>query len=129
DILLHQFYLNTYTSFAELAEAINKTVQRKQGTSTWDALRNVRYYFTRENGSRIDDKVAQNLLLITDGKANDEKDLNALEYLRSKKIQITAFGIGNDIKKSELREMAGSADRVLIETFEGLELKKTIRKL
>ncbi|XP_073689768.1 collagen alpha-6(VI) chain [Garra rufa] len=129
DILLHQFYLNTYTSFAEVEEAINKIVQRKQGTSTWDALRNVRYYFTRENGSRIDERVAQNLLLITDGKANDNKDLNALEYLRNKSIAITAIGIGDEIKKSELREIAGSADRVLIETFEGLELKTTIRKV
>uniref|UniRef100_A0A8C1VBA8 Si:ch211-62a1.3 n=2 Tax=Cyprinus carpio TaxID=7962 RepID=A0A8C1VBA8_CYPCA len=129
DILLHQFYLNTYTSFAEVEEAINKIRQRKQGTSTWDALRNIRYYFTRENGSRIDERVAQNLLLITDGKANDEKDLNALAYLRNKSISITAIGIGDEIKKSELREIAGSAERVLIETFEGLELKKTIRKV
>uniref|UniRef100_A0A9J8B021 Si:ch211-62a1.3 n=1 Tax=Cyprinus carpio carpio TaxID=630221 RepID=A0A9J8B021_CYPCA len=129
DILLHQFYLNTYTSFAEVEEAINKIRQRKQGTSTWDALRNIRYYFTRENGSRIDERVAQNLLLITDGKANDEKDLNALAYLRNKSISITAIGIGDEIKKSELREIAGSAERVLIETFEGLELKTTIRKI
>ncbi|KTF94965.1 hypothetical protein cypCar_00042628 [Cyprinus carpio] len=129
DILLHQFYLNTYTSFAEVEEAINKIRQRKQGTSTWDALRNIRYYFTRENGSRIDERVAQNLLLITDGKANDEKDLNALAYLRNKSISITAIGIGDEIKKSELREIAGSAERVLIETFEGLELKTTIRKV
>ncbi|XP_026114550.1 collagen alpha-6(VI) chain-like [Carassius auratus] len=129
DILLHQFYLNTYTSFAEVEEAINKIRQRMQGTSTWDALRNVRYYFTKENGSRIDEGVAQNLLLITDGKANDDKDMNALEYLRNKKISITAIGIGDEIKKSELREIAGSADRVLIETFEGLELKTTIRKV
>uniref|UniRef100_A0A671KYF2 VWFA domain-containing protein n=1 Tax=Sinocyclocheilus anshuiensis TaxID=1608454 RepID=A0A671KYF2_9TELE len=129
DILLHHFYLNTYTSFAEVEEAINKIRQRKQGTSTWDALRNIRYYFTRENGSRIDERVAQNLLLITDGKANDEKDLNALAYLRNKNITITAIGIGDEIKKSELREIAGSADRVLIETFEGLELKTTIRKV
>ncbi|KAK9964947.1 hypothetical protein ABG768_006074 [Culter alburnus] len=129
DILLHQFYLNTYTSFAEVEQAINNTKQRKQGTNTWDALKLIRHYFTKENGSRIDEGVAQNLLLITDGEANDEKDLNALAYLRNKKITITVIGVGNEIKKSELREIAGSSDRVLIETFETLELKTTIRKV
>ncbi|XP_067241669.1 collagen alpha-6(VI) chain-like isoform X3 [Chanodichthys erythropterus] len=129
DKLLHQFYLNTYTSFSEVEQAINNTKQRKQGTNTWEALKLIRHYFTKENGSRIDEGVAQNLLLITDGEANDEKDLNALAYLRNKKITITVIGVGNEIKKTELREIAGSSDRVLIETFETLELKTTIRKV
>ncbi|XP_048059794.1 collagen alpha-6(VI) chain-like isoform X2 [Megalobrama amblycephala] len=129
DKLLHQFYLNTYTSFAEVEQAINNIKQRKQGTNTWDALKLIRHYFTKENGSRIDEGVAQNLLLITDGQANDEKDLNTLAYLRNKKITITVIGVGNEIKKSELREIAGSSERVLIETFETLELKTTIRKV
>jgi len=129
DKLLHEFYLNTYTSFAEVEQAINNIVQRKQGTNTWDALKLIKHYFTKENGSRIEEGVAQNLLLITDGQANDPKDLNALAYLKNKKIEITVIGVGNDIKKSELREIAGSSERVLIETFETLELKTTIRKV
>ncbi|XP_048062039.1 collagen alpha-4(VI) chain-like [Megalobrama amblycephala] len=129
DKLLHEFHLNTYTSFAEVEKAINNTKQRKQGTYTWDALKLIRHYFTKENGSRIDEGVPQNLLLITDGKANDEKDLNALAYLRNKKITITVIGVGNEIKISELLLIAGSSDRVLIETFETLELKTTIRKV
>ncbi|XP_067242040.1 collagen alpha-6(VI) chain-like [Chanodichthys erythropterus] len=129
DILLHEFYLNTYTSFAEVEQAINNIVQRRQGTSTWGALKLIRHYFTKENGSRIDEGVAQNLLLITDGYANDPKDLNALAYLRNKNITITVIGVGNETKKSELREIAGLPDWVLIETFETLELKTTIRKV
>ncbi|XP_016298464.1 collagen alpha-6(VI) chain-like [Sinocyclocheilus anshuiensis] len=128
DILLHHFYLNTYTSFAEVKEAIKNINQREQGTSTWDALRNIRYYFTRENGSRIEESVAQNLLLITDGDAKDKEDLNALEYLRNKGISITAIGIGKEIKKSELQKIAGD-NRVLIESFDGLELMTTKRKV
>lgn len=124
-----EFYLNDYISFAEVEKAINKIVQQKQGTRTWDALRNIRYYFTKENGSRIEERVAQNLLLITDGEANDPKDLNALTYLRNKNIAITVIGVGNDVKKSELLEIAGSAEQVLIETFEGLELKTTVKKV
>ncbi|XP_056326489.1 collagen alpha-6(VI) chain isoform X1 [Danio aesculapii] len=129
DILLHQFYLNTYTNFAEVEEAINNIKQRKQGTNTWHALKLIKYYFTKANGSRIEGGVAQNLLLITDGEANDEKDLNALADLKNMKIAITVIGIGNEIKKSELREIAGDPHRVLIETFESLELKTTIRKV
>ncbi|XP_056106602.1 collagen alpha-6(VI) chain [Rhinichthys klamathensis goyatoka] len=129
DKLLHEFYLNTYTSFVEVEQAINNIVQRKQGTNTWDALKLIKHYFTKENGSRIEEGVAQNLLLITDGQANDPKDLNALAYLKNKNIAITVIGVGNEIKKSELREIAGSPERVLIETFETLELKTTIRKV
>ncbi len=129
DKFLDEFHLNNYNSFAEVEKAINDTEQRKQGTGTWDALKNIRYYFTRENGSRIDEGVAQNLLLITDGYANDPKDLNALSYLKNKKIAITVIGVGSDIKKTELLEIAGSPERVLIETFEGLKLNTTIRKV
>lgn len=129
DKVLDEFHLNSYTSFAEVEKAINDIEQRKQGTRTWDALKNIRYYFTRENGSRIDERVAQNLLLITDGYANDPKDLNALSYLKNKKITITVIGVGSDIKKTELLEIAGSSERVLIETFEGLKLNTTIRKV
>ncbi|KAL1262547.1 hypothetical protein QQF64_005286, partial [Cirrhinus molitorella] len=125
----HHFYLNMYTSFAELKEAINDIAQMKDGTHTWEALKYVRYYFTRENGSRIEEGVTQNLLLITDGKANDNRDLNALDYLRSKGIVITAIGIGDKINKSELVLMAGSSKQVIIETFEGLELKTTVRRV
>ncbi len=128
DKFLDEFHLN-YSSFAEVEKAINDIKQRKQGTGTWDALKNIRYYFTRENGSRIDEGVAQNLLLITDGHANDPKDLNALSYLKNKNIAITAIGVGSDLNKTELLEIAGSSERVLIETFEGLKLNTTIRKV
>ncbi|KAF4106105.1 collagen alpha-6(VI) chain-like [Onychostoma macrolepis] len=129
DKFLDEFHLNNYNSFAEVEKAMNDIAQRKQGTGTWDALRNIRYYFTRENGSRIDEGVFQNLLLITDGYAHDSKDLNALSYLKNKNIIITVIGVGDDIKKSELREIAGSPDRVLMETFEGLKLNTTTRKV
>ncbi|XP_067277978.1 collagen alpha-6(VI) chain [Pseudorasbora parva] len=129
DKLIHHFYLNSYTDFADVEQAMNSIVQRKQGTNTWDALKLIRHYFTKENGSRINERVAQNLLLITDGQANDPKDMSALAYLKNKNITITVIGVGNDIKKSELREIAESPERVLIETFETLELKTTIRKV
>lgn len=68
-------------------------------------------------------------MLITDGEATDPKDLNALANLRAKKIDITVIGVGNDIAKTELIEIAGSSDKVFIETFESLVLKKTIKRV
>lgn len=129
DIFLPHFHLDDFNSFAEVEEAINRIEQRNQGTHTWGALKLIRDYFTKENGSRIDEGVSQNLLLITDGYGKDKKDLDALAYLRNKKIEIIAIGVGNDIRRSELVEIAGSPDWVLIETFATLELKTTIRKV
>lgn len=129
DIFLDHFYLNTYSTLADVNAGIQDIKQRKQGTSTWMALRRINEYFTSKHGSRIANGVSQNLLLITDGEANDEKDLKALADLRAKKIEITVIGVGKEIRKSELLEIAGTPDRVLIETFESLKLKTTIKKV
>uniref|UniRef100_A0A672RRK8 Si:ch211-62a1.3 n=1 Tax=Sinocyclocheilus grahami TaxID=75366 RepID=A0A672RRK8_SINGR len=128
DIFQRHFYLNTYTSFADMKKEIQNITQRNQGTSTWDALKNIRYFFTKGNGSRIEERVAQNLLLITDGHAKDTEDLNAVEYLRDKSISITAIGIGKDINKTELQKIAGN-NRLFIESFDDLELMTTKRKV
>ncbi|XP_026109723.1 collagen alpha-3(VI) chain-like, partial [Carassius auratus] len=128
DIFMHYFYLNTYNSFEGVKEAIKNIDQREQGTFTWNALRNIRYYFTKENGSRIDEGVAQNLLLITDGDAKDKEDLTAVKYLRDKGISITGIGIGKEIQKHELQKMTGE-NQVLIESFDGLELMTTRRRV
>ncbi|XP_051503354.1 collagen alpha-6(VI) chain [Myxocyprinus asiaticus] len=129
DIFIDHFNLDTYSSLAEVDKVILNLTQRKQGTNTWAALKSIKNYFTPERGSRIAEGVAQNLLLITDGEANDEKDLNALADLRAKNIEIYVIGVGSEIRKSELLEIAGSPDRFLIETFESLKLKTTIKKV
>ncbi|XP_052006790.1 collagen alpha-6(VI) chain isoform X2 [Xyrauchen texanus] len=129
DIFMDHFNLDTYRSLAEVDNAILNITQRKQGTNTWAALKSINNYFTPERGSRIAERVSQNLLLITDGEANDEKDMNALADLRAKNIEITVIGVGSEIRKSELLEIAGSPDRFFIETFESLKLKTTIKKV
>ncbi|XP_059372839.1 collagen alpha-6(VI) chain-like [Carassius carassius] len=128
DIFMHHFYLNTYNSFVEVKEAIKYIVQRVQGTSTWDALRNIRYYFTKENGSRIDEGVPKNLLLITDGDNRETEDWTTVEYLRNNSIYITAIGIGKDANKPLLSRISGG-NTVLIDTYEGLSLKMNIRRV
>ncbi|KAF5897624.1 collagen alpha-6(VI) chain-like, partial [Clarias magur] len=129
DKVLNHFYLDKYNNIAGVEQGIHEISQRKQGTNTWEALKDIGDYFTPEHGSRIKEHVSQNLLLITDGKANDKEDPSTLANLRAKNIEIFAIGIGYDINHHELIKIAGSKERVFYETFESLPLKTTASKV
>ncbi|XP_036431055.1 LOW QUALITY PROTEIN: collagen alpha-4(VI) chain [Colossoma macropomum] len=129
DIVLDHFYLDKYSNLAGVEKGIEDISQRKQGTNTWSALKVVQNYFKPEHGCRINKGVSQNLLLITDGKANDEENLGALAELRAKNIEIFAIGIGKDVNHFQLLKIAGSQERVFFENFESLPLKTTTEKV
>lgn len=129
DKVLNHFYLDKYSDIQGVENAIDEITQRKQGTNTWEALKEIADYFTPEHGSRIKEGVSQNLLLITDGKANDKEDPSTLANLRAKNIAVYAIGIGQDINHHELIKIAGSKERVFYETFESLSLKTTAGKV
>lgn len=129
DKVLNHFYLDKYSDIQGVENAIDEITQRKQGTNTWEALKEIGDYFTPEHGSRIKEGVSQNLLLITDGKANDKEDPSTLANLRAKNIAVYAIGIGQDINHHELIKIAGSRERVFYETFESLSLKTTAGKV
>ncbi|GAA6096982.1 collagen alpha-4(VI) chain isoform X1 [Tachysurus ichikawai] len=129
DKVLNHFYLDKYNNLAGVEQGIHEISQRKQGTNTWEALKEIGDYFTPEHGSRIKQGVSQNLLLITDGKANDKEDTTTLANLRAKNIEVYAIGIGHDINHHELIKIAGSSQRVFYETFESLPLKITANKV
>lgn len=129
DKVLNHFYLDKYSDIQGVENAIDEITQRKQGTNTWEALKEIADYFTPEHGSRIKEGVSQNLLLITDGKANDKEDPSTLANLRAKNIAVYAIGIGQDINHHELIKIAGSRERVFYETFESLSLKTTAGKV
>ncbi|KAI5611694.1 collagen alpha-6(VI) chain, partial [Silurus asotus] len=129
DKVLNHFYLDKYSNAEGVEQGIKAITQRKQGTNTWEALREIGDYFTPEHGSRIKDGVSQSLLLITDGKANDKEDASTLANLGAKQIEVYAIGIGHDINHYELIKIAGSKERVFYETFESLQLKTTTNKL
>lgn len=129
DKVLNHFYLDKYSDIQGVENAIDEITQRKQGTNTWEALKEIGDYFTPEHGSRIKEGVSQNLLLITDGKANDKEDPSTLANLRAKNIAVYAIGIGQDINHHELIKIAGSKERVFYETFESLSLKTTAGKV
>lgn len=129
DKILNHFYLDKYNSIAGVEQGIHEIYQRKQGTNTWEALKEIGDYFTPAHGSRIKEGVSQNLLLITDGKANDKEDPSTLANFRKENIEVFAIGIGQDINHYELIKIAGSKERVFYETFESLSLKTTTRKV
>ncbi|KAK3554491.1 hypothetical protein QTP70_024301, partial [Hemibagrus guttatus] len=129
DKVLNHFYLDKYSNLAGVEQGIHEITQRKQGTNTWEALKEIGDYFTPKHGSRIMERVSQNLLLITDGKANDKEDPSTLANLIAKNIEVFVIGIGHDINYHELIKIAGSKDRVFYETFESLPLKITANKV
>ncbi|XP_066535724.1 collagen alpha-6(VI) chain [Hoplias malabaricus] len=129
DIFQSHFYLDKYSNLAGVEQGIRDISQRKQGTHTWAALRLIQEYFKPEQGSRINQKVVQYLLLVTDGNAGDKEDLGALAELKAKNIQIFVIGVSDYIKPQELLKIAGSKERVFRENFESLPLNATIDKL
>lgn len=129
DTVLDHFYLDKYSNSAGVEQGIRDISQRKQDTNTWTALRSLQDYFKPEHGCRIKDGISQNLLVITNGKANDKEDLGILAELRAKNIETFAIGIGKDINPHQLLKIAGSKERVFFESFESLPLKKTTMKV
>ncbi|KAA0703512.1 Collagen alpha-6(VI) chain [Triplophysa tibetana] len=119
---LKEFYLNEHADAKGVKSAIQNITQKKGGTSIGLALRNVVEFFEESKGSRKQNGIPQNLVLITDGDSNDDVRA-AADALRNMNINIFAIGIG-DICMPELTYIAGSQDRLfLVENFDSLNLR------
>ncbi|CAN2389702.1 Collagen type VI alpha 6, partial [Pristimantis euphronides] len=113
--------LNKKGTKAAIWEAIDKMGYLKQGTYTGKALEYVSQYFTEIKGARP--KVKKLLILITDGKAQDEVKLQS-ESLRNNGVSIISVGIFN-ANKTQLQEISGPAGQVhYVESFETLRFKE-----
>lgn len=122
------FYMNTYTNFEQMERAIRNISAMNLGTNTWKALRKVNKQFTSEQGSRWEEGIPQNLILITDGDAKDPIDLDALALLHAKNVEI--FGIlVESTNVTKLLQIVGSPEKLFVETFETLKLKTTTTKV
>ncbi|KAJ8290831.1 hypothetical protein GJAV_G00018080, partial [Gymnothorax javanicus] len=114
------FYLNQYENIADVKDRILEIKQVGGGTNIGKALHYIQEFFKASTGSRIAQKVTQNLVVITDGESEDEVD-QAAKALRSLNINLFVIGVGvfNTFK---LQQIAGSANRYFTaENFDSLE--------
>ncbi|XP_055493645.1 uncharacterized protein col6a3 isoform X3 [Leucoraja erinacea] len=106
DIAETEFYLNTYSTEAELLSHI-KSLSLRGGAkaNTGSALDYaMKYYFTSAAGSRIEENVPQFLLLVTGGRSSDDVE-EAANALKRAAVMTFAIGVRN-ADPAQLEEMA-----------------------
>ncbi|XP_006883459.1 PREDICTED: collagen alpha-6(VI) chain [Elephantulus edwardii] len=120
-----EFPLGSFTG--DRISAQIESIQQVFGyTHIGDALRKVAHYFQADMGSRINTGTPQVLLVLTDGRSQDEV-APAAEDLRHKGIDIYSVGIG-DVDHQELIQITGTADKKLtVDNFD--ELKKVKKRI
>uniref|UniRef100_A0A665U1F7 VWFA domain-containing protein n=1 Tax=Echeneis naucrates TaxID=173247 RepID=A0A665U1F7_ECHNA len=106
-----EFSLDTYYSQDEILKAIDAMQQMDQNTYTGKAIKEVSQYFSQSRGGRPG--IGQRLLIITDGKAQDDVKVPAAE-LRAKNVVIYAIGVDR-AETSQLKDLSGSQERVFYE--------------
>ncbi|XP_032386254.1 collagen alpha-3(VI) chain isoform X4 [Etheostoma spectabile] len=121
------FYLNTYKNKEDIVNAIGRT-EYKGGRrlNTGAAIRHVQdVHFTKEKGSRMDERTPQILMVVTGGRSADDGKTAALG-LKKKGVRVFAVGVG-DIE-NELEDLASESSTVArASTFLGLsELNEQI---
>ncbi|CDR07019.1 unnamed protein product, partial [Oncorhynchus mykiss] len=123
-----EFFLNEYYTEAEVNIQINNTMQIPYTTNIGKALHYIRTeYFQPARGSRINAKVSQNLVVITDGRSDDDV-VDEAEKLKAMNIEVFAIGIGKDHKPVELGQITLNPERVFsVQDFASLDkIKKKV---
>ncbi|XP_024114131.1 collagen alpha-6(VI) chain isoform X2 [Oryzias melastigma] len=116
----HEFYLNQFSTEAEVSDHILGMTQTGGGTNIGLALKEIRAYFESLRGSRRSEGISQNLVLITDGESQDDVEVPADE-LRALGIEMFAIGIG-DVHDLELLQITGTPQRLFtVQNFGSLE--------
>nr|XP_060639322.1 collagen alpha-4(VI) chain-like [Anolis sagrei ordinatus] len=114
-----EFEIHQYNTVAQLKDAIKAIQQLGGGTRTGDALKYMQDLFK----SSVRDQVPQFLIIITDGKSQDDVT-KAAEELRAAGIVIYAIGVKSAVQ-SELEDIAGTKDRMFfVNDFDSLDLIK-----
>ncbi|XP_073425720.1 collagen alpha-6(VI) chain-like [Dendrobates tinctorius] len=110
--------LNKNGTKASIWDAIENMAYMEKGTYTGKALDYVSQFFTEKKGARP--KVKKFLILITDGKAQDDVKTQSAS-LRNSSVNIISVGIFN-ANKTQLLEISGKLERVhYLESFETLK--------
>lgn len=121
-----EFLLGAFTGEKEISSQIESIQQIFGYTRIGDALRKVRHYFRPDMGSRINAGTPQVLLVLTDGRSQDEV-AQAAEELRHKGVDIYSVGIG-DVDDQQLVQITGTAEKKLtVHNFD--ELRKVKKRI
>ncbi|XP_004625277.2 collagen alpha-6(VI) chain [Octodon degus] len=121
-----EFSLGTFVGEKEISLQIENIQQIFGYTHLGAALQKVSHYFRPDMGSRINVGTPQVLLVLTDGRSQDEV-AQAAEELRHKGVDIYSVGIG-DVDDQQLIQITGTADKKLtVDNFD--ELKKVKKRL
>ncbi|XP_044148781.1 collagen alpha-6(VI) chain-like isoform X2 [Bufo gargarizans] len=105
-----EFQLKTYLDKETLKLMIKNITRMKGGTLTGNALKHTDYaLLSPASNSRINEKIQQILIVITDGNSQDEVATPA-EALRDKGIITYALGVGK-VSKTQLLQIAGRSER------------------
>ncbi|XP_019581529.2 collagen alpha-6(VI) chain [Rhinolophus sinicus] len=121
-----EFPLGKFMGKQEISLQIEKIKQLFGNTHIGAALRQVKSYFRPDMGSRINAGTPQVLLVLTDGKSQDDVAQDA-EDLRNKGIDIYSVGIG-EVDDQQLIQITGDANKKLtVHNFDELrKIKKRI---
>ncbi|XP_027863660.1 collagen alpha-6(VI) chain-like isoform X2 [Xiphophorus couchianus] len=108
---LHEFYLNNYYSEKDIVDHINDITYSGGETYLGRALTSIKDYFSPLRGSRIQRKVPQTLVVLSDGNSYDNVEKPANE-LRALGIDIFAVAIG-DVFRTQLLQITGDPRKII----------------
>ncbi|KAI7806724.1 putative collagen alpha-6VI chain [Triplophysa rosa] len=118
-----EILLGDYANKADLFQKIDKIPLRQGGTFMGKAMTFLKEsYFTSAGGSRIDQKVPQIIVVVTDGGSRDDIKGPA-EDLRAKGIIIFAIGVG-ETNNTQMRSIASSPPERFVVNIENYEALK-----
>ncbi|XP_075684360.1 collagen alpha-4(VI) chain-like [Rhinoderma darwinii] len=117
-----EFTISQYTNQKGLKAAVQNIDQLGGGTNTGGALKSMKALFAKAESERRQ-KVPQSLIIITDGKSQDQV-AEAAADIRGSGINIYAIGVKEAVQE-ELVNIAGSKDKTFfVDSFDSLNLIK-----
>uniref|UniRef100_A0A4W3GB65 Collagen type VI alpha 6 chain n=1 Tax=Callorhinchus milii TaxID=7868 RepID=A0A4W3GB65_CALMI len=117
-----QFQLNQYKTKSDVREAIYGMQREGGSTFTALALKEAKGLLTTEEGGPRSDRVAQFLIVITDGKATDSVNVpDTSKDIRDEGINIFAVGVA-EANEEELQTIVGpTGNYFYVQNFETLK--------
>ncbi|XP_051812864.1 collagen alpha-6(VI) chain-like isoform X1 [Acanthochromis polyacanthus] len=121
DDTYQEFLLNEHMNKQSLLNAVRQVPHRKGGTLTGQALEFLlEEYFTKQAGSRADERVPQIAVVITDGDSSDDVSEPARK-LRNHGVLLFSIGVGQ-INQEEVNKIASVPRfRLNIDSFDALQ--------